>query len=153
MTVSTHDLRAGDKLRVINDSGGSSFRFTVGQIVTFAGVDHGGLVQIEEDSLPWSATRFEPAGVADEPSFGDWASNLEVGAGWAGNVLVINHSPAHLRPYDFNAGDERKFTQGEALERARHRVTSRGCRQQVRCAALEDERDARLTPRWLVQDI
>lgn len=67
------------------------------------------------------------------------------------NILTIAESPATLRPYDFNLGDERKFTYAEALERARVRVKDRGCRQQIRRQDV-DPADRRLVPVWLIQD-
>lgn len=68
------------------------------------------------------------------------------------DVLVVDPSPAHVRSYSFDAGDERSFDRDEAISIARHRVVERGCRQQVRRVRTFDGKVA-LTPPWLIQDI
>ena len=68
------------------------------------------------------------------------------------SVLIVDPSPKILRGYDFNQGDERFFDRDEAIAKARLRVKDRGCRQQVRPVDVHPD-DARLHPRWLVQDI
>lgn len=69
------------------------------------------------------------------------------------NIIVVDPSPAHLRGYSFNAGDERFFDRKEAISAAMRRVKDRGCRQQVRIIDLPKDAHESLTPRWLVQDI
>lgn len=68
-------------------------------------------------------------------------------------INVVTEGPLLVtRPYDFEAGDIRKFTQEEAIAAARLRVKDRGSRQSVRQADVAPA-DQHLTPRWLVQDI
>lgn len=69
------------------------------------------------------------------------------------DILVVDVSPAHVRPYDFAAGDRRSFDRQEAIDIARLRVTDRGCRQQVRRVRTLDGPSVPLTPPWLIQDI
>lgn len=70
------------------------------------------------------------------------------------HVLVVENPPApvHVRPFDANRGDQRTFTQDEAIAVARLRVKDRGCRQQVRQVDRPHD-DDHLIPRWLIQDI
>lgn len=67
------------------------------------------------------------------------------------DIVIIDPSPYHFRPYDYAAGDQRKFTREEALAAAELRVKERGCRQQVRPVRVDEE--DHLTPIWLIQDI
>lgn len=70
----------------------------------------------------------------------------------ATDVIVCDPSPVHVRPYDFNLGDERSFLREEAIAKAHRRVKDRGCRQQVRKVAVVPN-NAHVIPSWLIQDI
>lgn len=65
-------------------------------------------------------------------------------------VLIDPPGRGTNRSYDFNAGDERRFQQSEAMARAQVRVKDRGCRQQVRLDGPALLGGPRL---WLVQDL
>jgi hypothetical protein len=68
------------------------------------------------------------------------------------DVIVVDPSPVHIRPYDHDLGDERRFDRQDAITRARVRVSERGCRQQVRKVAVAAS-SVDVVPSWLIQDI
>lgn len=133
----SHNFKPGDKVRFADD-----FHpyYQKGDVATVDTVDRDGWPSLKECKWIWT---WNPG----------WFEHVDPQPGnRAPEIIVVDPSPVHLRPYDFEAGDERRFDREEAIAVAQRRVRDRGCRQQVRSVSV-DEHDATLVPRWIIQDI
>jgi hypothetical protein len=123
-----------------------------------------GLAELGNTRAAWFAERFEKVETTyfDGAQLAQESITLDASSITSGHLVVPGHiecdvtvfeqSPYHLRPFDFEAGDERSFDRDQALAKAHRRTKDRGCRQQVR-RVRQDPQDDRLSPAWLIQDI